>query len=201
MADTSDNDLIQRLRDGDPAAPSEFCERYLPALMENRVWARGSVRDEHILEEAAIQAVLDFVEHPNKYQPARLTVLKYLRMAAAGDLKNLLAKERRHALRRAPLEAVELHPPAGNERQEGAHLPAGVSQELLFRRLREQTPDPRDWQAMQMMIDGVRATADYARIYGLTDLPVVEQRRQVKRHKDRLEKVMKRLGGRLRDGG
>jgi hypothetical protein len=191
-------DLLQRLVDADPAAPSDFCERYLPLLTADRRWVPAGVRDEHLIEDAAIEAALTFVQQPAAYNPARLPIMSYLRMAARGDLLNLLDRERRHSSRRAPLEAVERSPPPGNDEQAGSDLPDGVSRELLFRRLWEAIPDPVDRQAVQMMLDGVRATAEYARLYGLDGLPPAEQRHEVKRRKDRLDKVMKRLGTRLR---
>jgi hypothetical protein len=200
MREPDDLDLVQRLLDADPAAPSDFCEHFLPLLTADRRWVLAGVRDEQLIEEAAITAVFNFVQHPAAYDPARLGVLSYLRMAARGDLKNALNRERRHAERRAPLEAVELTPPAGNGEQETGELPEGVSQRLLLKRLWQALPDPRDRQAVGMMIDGVRSTAEYARLYGLDGLPPAEQRRAVKRIKDRLDKVMKRLGIKLRGG-
>lgn len=200
MSHSLDPDLLRRLCEGDPIAPDQFCETYLPLLMADRRWRLPGIRDPHLIEEAAIQTVLDFVKRPDRYDPAKLPILSYLRMLAGNDLKNLIAKEARHARRRAPIEAVELHPSAGNQQQDGPSLPGGVSHELVRRRLQAQVPDSRDQEAMAMMIDGVRETAAYARVYGLQALPAEEQRKQVKRLKDRLDKTMKRLGVRLRGG-
>jgi hypothetical protein len=200
MNDTDDADLHQRLCDGDPTAPSQFCDLYLPQLLADRHrWAVPGVRDEHLVEDAAITAVLDFVKRPDAYDRARLAILPYLRMAAKADLLNLLARERRHAIRRAPLDAVELRPVVGNDEREAQSERTDPPAEALVHRLRERLPDPCDREAAALMLGGVRETAAYAVLYGLRDLPIAEQRRIVKQHKDRLDKVMKRLGKRIRD--
>jgi hypothetical protein len=141
------------------------------------------------------------VEHPEKYDPSRLGIMAYLRMAARDDLINLLKRESRHTSRRAPIEAVELRRAVGNEPHETPDLPGGVSSEFIMRKLDEALPNPQDREAVRLMMDGVRETKIYARLYGITDLPLEDQQKQVKNHKDRLDKVMKRLGMRLRDGG
>src|SRR5262245_2090760 len=123
MVDASDDGLIQRLRDGDPAAPEEFCDRYLPVLRSDRYWRVAGVRDDHMVVDAAIDAVFDFGQRPHRYDPARKSVLGYLRMAARGNLLNALERERRHTTRRAPLEPVELRVPARNDEQETVDLP------------------------------------------------------------------------------
>jgi len=192
--------LLQRLCDRDPIATAEACELLLPQLLADRRWLPSGISDPHIAEDAAHEALLDFVERPERYNPALLSVLPYLRMAARRNALNLIKRESRHKGRRAPLELVELHPPRGNEADEGSGLPSSVSQALLLRRLSEQVPDARDRAALALMLDQMRATSVYARIFGLEHLSPEEQRRTVKRHKDRLGKVMKRLGERLRDG-
>jgi DNA-directed RNA polymerase specialized sigma24 family protein len=197
---TDDAGLLDRLRAGDPLAPSQFCERFLPVLLGNRGWAAGLTRDGHAVEQAAHDALLAFVRRPHAYDPSGLALIPYLRNSARCDLLNALKREQRHAQRRAPLEAVELRPPAGNNQQRAADRLGGDTRAALLRRLRAELPDPLDWDAMCLLIDGVRETAVYARLYGLEALPVVEQTRQVKRHKDRLKKRAIRLGVRINHG-
>lgn len=196
---SDDAELLHRLRARDPIAAAEFCERYLPLLLADRRWFAGRTRDDHLIEEAAHLALFNFVKRPETYDSSQKGILPYLRMAAGGDLLNAIAREQRHARRRAPLEAVELQPVGGNDQQSPPDLPGGVSQELLLHRLREQLPEPRDREAMGMMIDGVRETAAYARLYELDHLPAEQQTRAVKRHKDRLKQRARRLGVRFRD--
>src|SRR5581483_8482335 len=69
---TDDAGLLDRLRAGDPLAPSQFCERFLPVLLGNRGWAAGLTRDGHAVEQAAHDALLAFVRRPHVYDPSRL---------------------------------------------------------------------------------------------------------------------------------
>jgi RNA polymerase sigma-70 factor (ECF subfamily) len=201
MSDEIDPDLYQRLCDREPVAPSEFCELYLPLLMADRRWLLAGIRDEHMITDAAIRAVLSVAEHPEQYDPAQSKIMGYLRMSAKRDLINLLNAESRRSGRTVSIEAVDLPESAGNERREAPDLPGGVSPEFLMRKLDDALPIPQDREAVRLMLDGVRSTEDYARVYGLSGLSVQDQRKQVKRHKDRLDKVMKRIGLRFRDGG
>ena len=51
-----------------------------------------------------------------------------------------------------------------------------------------------DREAASLILENVRATERFAAVYGLTDRPIAEQRKLVKRHKDRLKKVLQRHG-------
>ena len=108
-----ERDLHRRLLAGDPDAPSELAAAYLDRLvawlqrLEPRV-------DPHLVASAAIDSVLNLAERPEHYKPERGSLFAYLRMDALGDLRNALKSERRHAVRRAPLEHVEDRAPARN---------------------------------------------------------------------------------------
>jgi len=51
---------------------------------------------------------------------------------------------------------------------------------------------PRDVLMAEMILDNVRATAEYAQVLGITDQPLAEQEHQVKQHKDRVKAYLKR---------
>ncbi|MGD9893709.1 MAG: RNA polymerase sigma factor [Dehalococcoidia bacterium] len=198
--DAIDPNLLEHLHAGDLVARAEFCDIYLPKLLVDRRWILPGIRDEHLIQDAAHTALIDFIRRPDRYDPDKLPILQYLRMAAQGDLRNLLAREQRHAMRRTSLDDVELSAPVGNDPQEAPDPPSGISYDLLRRRILEEIPDKRDQQAAQMIMDNIKDTAAYARLYGLTGLSKSEQVREVKRQKDRLKARMKRMGKRLRDG-
>src|SRR5687768_1541664 len=83
--------LVRRLTD-DPAAHAEFLAAvYLPLLRD--VQAAHPAEDEGRVADVAGDLVLDFVRRPGQYDPTRLSVRAYLRMAADGDLRNDRAKE------------------------------------------------------------------------------------------------------------
>ena len=199
--DAIDPNLLERLRAGDDLAKAEFCQMYLPRLVNDRGWVRTRVPDDHLIEIAAHKTLLDFAEDPRNYDPQRTPIVRYLRYTAHRDLLNLLKQEQRHSRRRAPLEVVELRPVARNVPQEGPALPGDMSTEDVLRMLWEKLPDTRDRQAVTMILDGVKATSAFAALYGLTHLSPKEQQDQVKRNKDRLDKVMKSLGRQIRGSG
>lgn len=58
--------------------------------------------------------------------------------------------------------------------------------------LGEILPDPRDMEMVGMMMAGVRENILYAELLDVTDKPLEEQRSIVKRHKDRLKKIIQR---------
>jgi hypothetical protein len=56
--------------------------------------------------------------------------------------------------------------------------------------------DPNDRAAARLVLDEERSTQRYARLWGLESLPADDQRREVKRRKDRIKKVLERHGKR-----
>jgi RNA polymerase sigma-70 factor (ECF subfamily) len=86
--------IHRRLLDRDPIAPSELAETYLPLLIDHlkKKFKRIS---EHDVMQAAADAVLNYAERPERFDPARLDLEGYLTMSAQGDLLNALAKHRR----------------------------------------------------------------------------------------------------------
>ncbi len=60
-------------------------------------------------------------------------------------------------------------------------------------------PNRADRQAVELMLDEERSTAAFAKVWSLGHLSLQEQRKEVKRGKDRLNKVLSRLGKALRE--
>lgn len=202
-----DRQLHQHLLDGDPTASARVAEAYLAPVFERLCRRHREVRDEALLYDAATDAVLDYTEHPTRYDPEKLPLLSYLAMAANGDLLNAIAREQRRAGRVVSLHAVVDDDPARNRYQEPGvedeidldRLTADPARRELAERLRREVPDPRDRQLVALLLDGVRRTEPYAAILGITVLEPAEQRTIANRHKDRLKKRLRRLGVKLRE--
>jgi hypothetical protein len=197
--------LHARLLAGDPVAPSELAETYLPPLAAWLLRAFPHV-DPHLVEDAATDAVLDTAQHPERYDPARLPLARYLRMAARGDLLNAWKSAQRRAAHHASLDAVELHGVARNPTTEDTDDPAeivarrGNTAPGLLAAVRA-TFDPQEQAVVALMLDGERRTSVYARLLDLEHLTTADQAREVKRVKDRLDKRLRRLAPRVqRDG-
>lgn len=192
--------LHARLLADDPTAPADLAAAYLDSLT---VWLEvrnPRLGDPHLCASAAEDAILSLIKQPNAYNPARLSLAAYLRMAAQGDLLNLLRAERRHGDRRAALAAVELSPVVGKYLWDDSADPARVVMERAEEDATVAAPSlpgltPEEVRVLALMQLGERKTAAYARVLGCAHLPVAEQRRAVKRVKDRLQKRLARAGG------
>lgn len=192
--DPSGRALHARLLQRDPIASSDLATSYLEPLLARlqRAYPR---QDSDMLSDIASELILDLPQRPEQYDPDRLSLPAYLLMAAKRDVLNAIQREQRRLQRIAPLEAVELRPPARNNEYAPAADPADVvaraaadadvAQELAGL-------SDTDREVVQLMMDGERRYAVFAGVLGLRGRPDAEQRREVKRAKDRLKKWLQR---------
>lgn len=197
--------LHTRLLQLDPVAPAEFAETFLDELVRRLRAKAGPGHEESLLQDAATDALIDFVQHPTKFNAQKSAVLTYLTMAAYRDLLNKLTKEQRRQHREVPLEVVEetldegnniVEPEIENESQVLDGMTAEKKTEIL-RMVNETFPDPRDRALLDLMINGERRTSAFCSALEIQDLSPKEQRKIVKRHKDRITKRLQRLGGKI----
>jgi DNA-directed RNA polymerase specialized sigma24 family protein len=165
-------------------------------------WLRESnrTRDDHLLQEAAGEALFHLIKNPHTYDPARSTLAGFLRMSAQCDLCNVLRRERRHQEHRELWSSVEEALDGGNtpgDADDPARIAElGEEQAALLARLETCSADwtEPERQVLRLMIQGERRTAVYAGVIRVTDKPLAQQRREVKRFKDRVGKRAKRRG-------
>jgi RNA polymerase sigma factor (sigma-70 family) len=193
--------LHVRLLQLDPLAPAEFAEAFLEELVRRLRAKTGSGYEEILLQDAATDALLDYVQHPSKFNPQKSALFTYLTMAAYRDLLNMITKEQRRRRREVPLQNVEETLSEGNniievEEQVLDSMTAAERTELL-RRVAEEFPNKRDSELLDLMMNGERRTAVYSNVLGIQNLTLSEQRKIVKRHKDRITKRLQRLGGKI----
>lgn len=193
--------LHQRLLDQDPTAANDLAVAYMELL----VFWLGEIApkvSEDIRLEAAEDGILALIRMPESYSPELQTLEVYLRMSARGDMLNLLNKQRRHKKREVPYSSVELLPGAGKYlgRNDDPTLPLRLAEEkhsslnTILESVRRKLSET-DLRALELILQKERRDAVFAELYGLLHLPKAEQKRSVKRHKDRLKKVLKRAGG------
>jgi RNA polymerase sigma-70 factor (ECF subfamily) len=193
--------LHLRLCEPDPVAPADLCQACLGPLVH---WLETQFpwADPHLRETAAHDALLAYVQAPQRYQPERGPLPAYLRMAARRDLYNLMKREERHHRRRVAWSAVELREEAGNipgREEDPSRLLADREEserwEAVLRAVRQACTEG-ERRVLELMLAGGRGTAACALALGLTGLPVAEQEREVKRAKDRIMKRLEREGAR-----
>jgi RNA polymerase sigma-70 factor (ECF subfamily) len=191
--------LHLRLGDLDPVAPADACRAYLPALLG---WLCGKYPsvDPHLRQSAAHDALLGYFLRPQSYDPHRGDLGTYLRVTARSDLWNLFRSEGRHYRRRVAWPVVELgqesgylsggadDPAAQAERQEEAEQWTAFWRDLQGRLSGEER------RVLDLMLAGERRATAFAEAAGLSHLPPEEQRREVKRVKDRIKKRLEREG-------
>lgn len=200
--DRFERELHQRLLDGDLVASRDLAAAYLPALVDRLRRRFPRLDDESLVFDAATDAILSYAERPSQYKAGTMRLLPYLVMSADGDLKNALRRQRQRAQREFPGGDVELLLEARNhyQEEEGTDEPVDAPKtEELVRKVRQVVPDLIDRKLIDLMIQGERRTAAFARVLGIAAVDAVQQRRIVKQHKDRLKKRLARLGVRLRE--
>jgi len=200
--------IHERLLSGDPVASSKLAEK-LAEKLANAVFGRlirklrqrfPQLASSEMIDEACADAVMSYIKRPEQFDCDRgKSLFNYLLMSADGDLRNALAKAKRRRAKENVMAGVELESVAGNEESEAGCLDAESnlpSVQIVIERLFD---DPTDQRLAEMILDGERLTTAFAAVLGLERLPVKDQRKQVKRHKDRIKKKLSRSRGEIRD--
>ena len=189
----------QILNQDSPTAFAQLSEIALPYLVSYLKKEFYQV-ETHLQETAVIDCLLTYLAAPEKYDPEKLTLFAYLRMAARHDLLNAIDSNNRQGRplldidepsiqeQLAQFDATEFDPD-----YLGTWLgpDTSASRQAVLHRF-EQELNSTDRQLFLLMLNGVRETEPYADILQVSQLPVAEQRRDVKRAKDRLIKKLSR---------
>lgn len=197
---TWQEEKYQSLLRNHPTAFAELCEHLLPHLIAF-LQSQFPHQEAHDMEMIAIDVLLRFRAEPEKYDPQKLTLAAYLRMAARGDVLNLLDKNRRRQQRLVDLEDLNQEPEADPIEahfalDEWLEQHTDLSRQQVLAAL-EAELDPNDKDILMLMLEGVRETERYAEVMGIAYQDEKAQRRAVKRAKDRLVKQLQRFGQRI----
>jgi DNA-directed RNA polymerase specialized sigma subunit len=120
-------------------------------------------------------------------------------MSAEGDLKNRIARERKHP-KTVSLEAVAFARDQGNTPLAERIADPTVDPDrwveetdpVLLETIREELPNEADRRVLALMARGERSTPTFAEALGISHLSPREQRRRVKQAKDRILQRLKR---------
>ena len=189
----------QILNQDSPTAFAQLSEIALPYLVASLQQEFRQV-EPHLHETAAIDCLLTYYAAPEKYNPEKLSLFAYLRMAARHDLLNAIDRNNRQ---KRPLLSID-EPTIQSQLVESdvqvnsfsldkwLGNDANSGRRTLLQNF-EATLDSTDRQLFLLMLNGVRETEPYAEIMQLDMLPLTEQRSAVKRAKDRLTKKLSRF--------
>jgi len=182
--------LHQKLSAGDPTASQELAQILLPLLIRQLSKIFPMV-DKDIISDGVTDAFLEYCIKPESFDPGKnVPVDRFLLMAARRNVSNVLRSEKRRRDREekyAREEFVELADFAGNTIGEGRNSDARKLSHLLGL-----LDDPKDKQILRLKLAGERHTEAFSKVLGISDLPVEVQRKEVKRAKDRIEKILRR---------
>lgn len=185
----AEQDALHRaLLSGDPTASARAFETLLGPLVE-RLEFKWPPLDRRDIEEQSADALISYVTNPERYDPRRASLLTYLVLDADGDLKNAYRSPRRY--REQLADDVEDQLSRRNETTDDEFF--SDDDRLLFAKLRSAFPEEVDRHVIYLLLENERATGAYAKVLGITHLPVQKQRQEVKRVKDRIKKRLARL--------
>jgi RNA polymerase sigma-70 factor (ECF subfamily) len=175
--------IHQRLLKGDRIASEELILILLHRLSRELV-EKFPRTDKHWIYDGVTDALLDYCNRPSTFDQNRGTSLeRFLANAAWRNIANIIRGERRRKIREGRfMQNVELYESPGNIIQEQQKL------KLLMAKL----DDPIDRKIFEMRMNGERRTGEFAKILGVSHLPIIDQRKVVKRAKDRINKILQR---------
>ncbi len=190
-------ELHRRLIGGEDArVTAEIAEAFLPELRRALSKRFFNLPDPHLVETVAEDTLLKYFRNPEKFNPARSSLIAYLYMDARGDLLNLLESSRKDVELFLPVSEYEPRATVAGDDPETLLIEEEIRKldegSPIVRRAMAKTADGRDRELLELMMYGVRETEVYARALGIEDQPQREQAAIVKRHKDRLKKALRR---------
>lgn len=188
--------IHERLLAGDPTATAELAETVGDVLFR-KLQMKYPRQDPDLVRDAAWDAIRGYMEQPGAFDPSKRGLIGYLQMAAEGDLLNAMAKVRRRRRREDLVDPVELALLGGKKGQE--ELEARMDAARFGPQLARLFPDRADREAIELIVEGERSMAAFVEVWGFGKLPVEQQRKEVKRGKDRLRKALERLSQNFRE--
>ncbi len=189
--------LHRELLGGDALAFSKIADLFLPPLVAALSRKFHNLSDPHLAGHAVADALVTYLAAPEKFDPARGKLFTYLWVAAHSDLLNHIEAERKHTSRKVNEKVVELRPVHAVNETEGEQDPEtelllAEQASLIQMKINNIISDESDRQVVALMLDGVRETAPYAEILGVSDKPSADQKAVVKRTKDRIKIALQR---------
>lgn len=193
-ATAQEYDFHQRIlaRD-DPIAFAALAEWLYSPLVEDVYRRSGANADAALVEEAVGEALLDYHDAPERYDPSRASLRSYLVMAAYRDFQNAQARERR-----VTSHQISLFDPTLQEQDvvgsQGAaeEVESQLHVEELWQLINEIFPDPTERRIVTLIINKVRSPEPYVSVLGLSGLPNEERLRQIRLVKYRIIRRLRR---------
>lgn len=189
------NKLHERLLAGDRTASKDLLDLVLVFISEET--ARKFPRmDKQLVWDGVVDALLDYCEKPTRFASDG-SLEGFLLTAAWRNAANLFKGEQRRKQRQQKVAAKKMEndiaddPAARSIRQEEEKKRAEEVSRLLAC-----LDDPIDREFAKLQFSGARKAEEFARLLGIEQLTIGEQRKIVKQNKDRIRALLKRKGRR-----
>jgi RNA polymerase sigma-70 factor, ECF subfamily len=182
--------LHQRLLEHDPVAYYDVFPMYMERLAK-KLEAIGY--DVDVARDAAIDAVLAYREQPERYDPRKVHPFTYIMGVAkhkAADRQRTVEARARREKKQGDVELVLRTP---NDPMERMEISVRVKQ--LVESLEEGAVlSERDQALLRLILTGESSTEELAKALQLPPMSKEDRQLEVKRHRDRLMKLLERFG-------
>ena len=196
--------LHQRLLVDDPTASAELFEVMLGPVEAYLVKHHLSALDRETLRDIAVDALMSYVQSPEKFDPAKAGLYRYLTLIAEGDVRDAIRRRGRQPRKFEPL-VEDRRPPANSlDESEERRIPQTMETRLdamaiLNRHQHEICADPGDAEVLGLILQDERDSAEFARALGLDNPESREARKTVLQVKDKIARRLRRLMDKLAD--
>ncbi|RKG90926.1 RNA polymerase sigma factor [Corallococcus terminator] len=180
-------DLHERMLSKDSTVSVDIVLTFMEPLVQ-ALERNPGCSHEHAYD-SVIDALFIYFRHPDRYDERRASLGTYLaqiaRRKAQDRHRSAVASARRNKEFGSIVELLPAPPNMSVETQ--------VEVKLLVEKIERAGLSERDLACLRLIVMESRSTNMMAEVLGLTHLPQAEMRRAVKRHYDRLMKMLKRL--------
>lgn len=174
----------------DPIAFAELADWLYRELVQGVRQRAGYAADPILVEEAVGQALLDYRDKPERYDPHRMGLQGYLVMSAYRDFQNARAREERVQLHQVSLFDPSLQE---DERVESLeNLEEQLDVEELWTIIDNTFPDPVERDIVELIVNHVRSPEPYIQLLQIEHVTGDEQLRQVRLAKYRVARRLRR---------
>lgn len=203
QASPDEIELHKLIRSGDDLAFAKLCDKYLESTIKkvrNFNW-QIHLSDNSFITEVVIDSFYGYFYNPEKFNPEKQTLERFLVMDVEGDLKNAWAKRTKLQQRFKSIKnGVEFDEQNGNSKTveiKNMNTPSQVmideeADKILNIELRKHFDSDKDIEMANLILSKERDTNAYASVLEITHLDFEEQQHEVKRNKDRIKKVLDR---------
>lgn len=185
--------LHKDLLNGHFTAPAQLAELLLPLIYKGLSRKFSNINDADLIQIAADDAILYYLQAPNNFDAARGSLIGFVWQRAKSNLLNLLQKNREQ---NKFVELEETETVYSNERNQDETIEQLLINDeqdsQIYKRLYDLLPDRIDQAILRLLLEGERETAVFAAVLEISDQSPEDQRAGVKKHKDRIKKIIQR---------